>query len=104
MEGPDKAVVDQLMKLGDDSGKVREIEFFLYFPTEESIYEAAAQIRDLGFHVTVGPSGYDERWLCFATKPMKPDLEELLRIREQFETLAEALGGEYDGWGAGVEW
>ncbi|MCH8962263.1 MAG: ribonuclease E inhibitor RraB [Bacteroidetes bacterium] len=103
MEGPDKAVVDQLVKLGDELSKPREVEFFLYFPTEESIYEAAAKVRDLGFNVTVEPSGYDARWLCFATKRMVPDLEELLQIRKQFEALVAALDGEYDGWGTGVE-
>ena len=103
MEGPDKAVVDQSIKLGDDLSKPREVEFFLYFPTEESTYEASVKVRDLGFNVTVELSGYDARWLCFATKRMVLDLEELVRIREQFEALAVALDGEYDGWGTGVE-
>ena len=98
----DKAVVDNLRMLGADIEKPREIEFFLYFPTEVTALQAASELTDRGFEAQITPSHGDEKWLCFVTIQMMPDIAALMRLREQFNSLADLLGGEYDGWGTGV--
>ena len=98
----DQAVVDNLRMLGADIEQPREIEFFLYFPTEDDAGKAASLLAERGFKVQITPSHGEEKWLCFATIQMMPDVAALMRLRKQFNSLADQLGGEYDGWGTGV--
>ena len=99
----DEAVLVQLRKAGSDLSKPHQIEFFLYFPSQDAAEQGAAQIRNTGFDAKVQLSAKGDSWLCFATKRMIPDLASLDKIRIQFEALAGKLGGEYDGWGTPVE-
>jgi regulator of RNase E activity RraB len=96
-------VLYHLRRLGADVSKPREVEFFIYIPTEEGAYRVAAQLQKEGFDVHVDPSGRGEEWLCFATKMIVPSLDEMNRISDHFANLAESQGGTYDGWGTGVE-
>jgi regulator of RNase E activity RraB len=99
----DQAVLVQLRKAGSDLSKPHGIEFFVYFPNQDAGEQAASQIRNAGFEVTVRPSAKGDSWLCLATKKMVPDLASLQKIRRDFEALAGRLGGDYDGWGTPVE-
>ena len=98
----DQVVVDNLRIRGANIEAPREIEFFLYFPSEATADEAALRLEDRGFDTDVSPPLADNKWLCFATIEMMPDPAALMRLREQFDSLAELLGGEYDGWGTGL--
>ena len=99
----DAATLRQLEKAGSDLAKPHELEFFLYFPSEPLALEAAASLRLEGYtaEVRVGTDEGD-RWLCFATLSVVPAHATLLAVREQLERLASELGGEYDGWAAGI--
>lgn len=92
----DQAVVDNLRRVGVDLEQPREIEFFLYFPTEVAALQAASELVDRGFETRVSPPLGDEKWLCLAPIQMMPDVAALMRLREQFNSLADLLGGEYD--------
>jgi regulator of RNase E activity RraB len=96
-------VIYHLRRLGADVSKPREVEFFIYLPTEEGAYRVAAELQKEGYDVQVDPGAQGERWLCFATKTIVPSLDEMNRISERFTSLAESYGGDYDGWGTGVE-
>jgi hypothetical protein len=98
----DESVLIQLKKAGSDLSKPHNIEFFLYFPTQAAAEQAASKIRDAGFHVEVRRAAKGADWLCCATKTMVPDLMALQKIRQDFSSLADSLGGEYDGWGTPV--
>lgn len=100
---PDGQVLFQLKKVGSNLSKPHNVEFFLYFPTESVAEQAASQIRAAGFTVEVKPAAKGKDWLCFATRRMIPDIAALEQIRRDFTRLATTLGGEYDGWGTGVE-
>jgi regulator of RNase E activity RraB len=102
--GPDESVLSELRKLGSKLDLQHDIEFFLYFPSQAAGEQAAEKIRAMGFDVKVDRAAQGDSWLCFATKRMIPDLAALERIREEFTALTAALGGEYDGWGTGVEY
>ena len=101
-EQADLQVLNQLEEAGSDLSKPHEIEFFLYFPDEASANEAAASIRGQGFVVEVMPPMAGSDWLCFATRTLVPKLEDIVAIGREFTAIAEAHGGEYDGWGTQV--
>lgn len=99
---PDGQVLDQLRRAGSDLSKEHPIEFFLYFSSEESAHAAASRLRNDGFAVEVRPGALRPDWLCFTTKRMIPEHEDISQLRVKFETLANELGGQYDGWGTPV--
>jgi len=98
----DQAVLDQLRKAGSDLSKPHNIEFFLYFPAEAAASKACTQIQNMGFRVTVERAAKGPDWLCFATMTMVPDVKVLQKTRRDFNSIAAANGGHYDGWGTGV--
>jgi regulator of RNase E activity RraB len=99
---PDQMVIAQLQKAGSNLVKPHAIEFFLYFPTESTANQASSRIRDAGFQSEVKKAAQGDMWLCFATKEMVPTQDALEAIRNNFDSLATSLGGEYDGWGCPV--
>jgi regulator of RNase E activity RraB len=101
-EQADLETLNRLEEAGSDLSKPHEIEFFLYFPDEGSANAAAESIREQGFVVEVMPPVDGSDWLCFATKTLVPTLEDIVTIGREFNEIAEAYGGEYDGWGTMV--
>ena len=99
---PDAQVLEALKKAGSNLSKPHPIEFFLYFANEDQARKAADQIRGRSFEVTVDHAGKGDSWLCLATKSMIPELGELHRIRADFNAIARAQSGQYDGWGTPV--
>ncbi len=99
---PDGQVLIQLKKAGSNLSEPHEIEFFLYFPSEQAANQAAAKIKTKGFNVDVSLSAEGSDWLCYTTKKMIPDLQNFQNIRTYFNKLADSFGGEYDGWGTEI--
>jgi regulator of RNase E activity RraB len=95
----DLQTLKRLEEAGSDLSKPHELEFFLYFPNKASADAAAADIREQGFVVEVRPPGEGSDWLCFAVKTVVPTYEAISAISREFNAIAEARGGEYDGWG-----
>lgn len=98
-EQADLETLNRLKEAGSDLSKPHEMEFFMYFPDEDSANAAAADIREQGFAVEVRPAGDGSEWLCFATMTMVPTYEDIVAIGREFNTVAESYGGQYDGWG-----
>jgi len=98
----DQQVLDQLKKAGSDMSKPHNIEFFLYFENQEAADRAAKEVEQDVENVKVQRAANDSAWLCFATKRMVPDHEELVRLRKRFNSIASESQGEYDGWGTEV--
>lgn len=98
----DQQVLDQLKKAGSDMSKPHNIEFFLYFENQEAADRAAKQVEKDVENAKVQRAANDSAWLCFATKRMVPDHEELVRLRKRFNSIASESQGEYDGWGTEV--
>ena len=95
----DHMVLDQLKKAGSNLSKPHNIDFFLYFSTQESAAEAAVTLKAEGFQVRVQPAAQGPNWLCQANKTMVPELSVLQKIRQDFNALAASKRGVYDGWG-----
>ncbi|MFQ6608227.1 MAG: ribonuclease E inhibitor RraB [Fidelibacterota bacterium] len=100
----DKKVLDHLYQMESHSDKPHDIDFFFYFPTEETAQLAAGVLKKEGFDVEVHPplEGYNN-WSCNAYKTMLLEHAELADLRKWFNTIAEELGGSYDGWGTMVQ-
>lgn len=100
---PDELVLVHLRKAGSDLSRPHEIEHFLYFPSEDGARRTGAQLKSLGFAVTVEFSASDEsRWCVQAVHSTVPSAQAILALRASMEELAAAEGGEYDGWVAAV--
>ena len=98
----EQAAVNQLKAHGSNADEPHPVEFFLYFPTEWDAYVAGTQLMNLQFQVTVRWSESEEKWLCLATKKLKPTSERLSEVSHFMEDLAVGNSGEYDGWGTAM--
>lgn len=94
----DQQVLNQLQEAGSDLSKPHPLEFYLYFPAEESAHQAAEMIADDGFSVEVKRAAQGSAWMCYVTKRMAPKRSEIAAIGKRFRSLAQEFGGEYDGW------
>lgn len=72
---------------------------YFYFPERSVADEAARELQALEFAIEVRRGALGGDWLVRA-KSSEARAED---FREQFESLAERLGGEYDGWERQVE-
>jgi hypothetical protein len=99
----DQKVLDQLREAGSDLNKPHQMEFILYFPTEESARSVANRIRAEGFSVEVKRAPQGSPWLCVAMKRMVPKRAEIAAIGKRFKAIAQEFNGEYDGWETSLE-
>jgi regulator of RNase E activity RraB len=99
-ENPDIAAIQELEKAGSQTDAVHEIRHYLYFPREDSANAAAQQLTKLGLEAAVEQRG--NKWAVIARHNMVPLADSLESFRNQLEKVAEASGGEYDGWEAAV--
>jgi hypothetical protein len=70
--------------------------FYLYFSRREDAEAAGERLRADGFSVTVRLGADDESWLALAEADLSDD--EFERAQGVMSSLAEELGGEYDGY------
>ena len=94
----DAKVIDQLRKAGSDLGKIHEIEFFFYFPTEASASKISDQLNTDGFKTNFRKAADNNNWVVFATKEMVPELSAIENLSIKFNSIAAAEHGKYDGW------
>ena len=99
----DQEILEHLKERGSDLSVPHEIEFYVYFPTEEGARQASEEIVKEGFRVNIlaDPSG--NRWLCLSLREFVPTYEAVTAYKKIFNDLAKPLGGKCDGWGTQVE-
>jgi len=81
---------------GSASTTRHRVTHYLYFPTARASELVAATLRERGFEVESRKGADRENWLVLASHTTKP-AEELQRIRDTLEHLAEQHLGNYDG-------
>jgi hypothetical protein len=69
---------------------------YLYFPTAKAARPVATDLRKRGFEVESRPSADEEHWLLLASHPVTAD-DDVDRIRDSLEQLAQQHQGNYDG-------
>ena len=83
------------------SPKPHKPDFAFYFPNESAAKAAEWKLNERGFEVTVEPPDENhEQYLVVAVTTMVPTLSAINALFDEFENLADELGGDYDGWGA----
>ena|SRR5258706_5964894 len=99
---PDRAVLEQLQKAGSNLNKPHDVEFFLLFRTHEAAQTAANELSQSGYATHADSAGTKTAWFCKATTSLVPELDALRLARRHLSTLANRLGGRYDGWGTPI--
>jgi regulator of ribonuclease activity B len=100
---PNAKVLFHLAKQGSDLTKPHKSDFTFFFENETAAKAAEWKLSEPGFDVTIFPPDTEhERYEVMAVKTFVPELEELNKLTQEFEELAEELGGDFDGWGAEV--
>ena len=97
---PDEAVIDGLRDAGSDLSKAHDVDFNLYFPNEAAARRFADKLAGKPFEIAIDES--EDEWSVQATKKMRLTAAEIQATTEELTALAEAEGGELDGWGASV--
>lgn len=98
----DAKVVENIIRFGGDIEKERPVDFFFYFPSEHAATQVEVQLINLRFNTDVHYFEPNEKWSLTANKKMQVSTERIYEISLWFEKIAEAQGGEYDGWGAPI--
>jgi hypothetical protein len=96
-----KQVPKKLVDAMKPSGNPRQIQFYLYFPTQEVANKAQAALfgeADMTSEVREAAVGDD--YLLLVTMHSTDPALLLNTNRAKFEKLAAQFGGEYDGWEA----
>jgi Uncharacterized protein conserved in bacteria, COG3076 len=102
LRDPTRVALLRAYAAGVDPAVPYWVEHFLYFPRRRWAQQAARQLRHLGYEVEVSESATEGSWLVLARCQMLPTEEDIDTVAEQLRELAEAFGGEYDGWGMDV--
>ena len=81
------------------------VDHYLYFPTRKQAKRAASRLRSMGYAVRNEEPGYaqeraaEKSWLVLASHSLEPeDALAVHRISSELESLANAEGGDYDGY------
>ncbi len=97
----DRIALRQLEALGADLTKPRHVIHFLYFETEHPARQAATVIEQAGYSAKVlQPDERFKEWRVHADSTRVLSETTVDGFRSWFDHVADAHGGEYDGWEA----
>ena len=100
----DLAVLRQLTDAGADLSQSRHVVYYSYAPTEETARSMADEAEAKGFTTDVRTPlpEYPHQWSVIAETHAVCSPEFVRQSDDFFQELADRLGGEYDGWEAGL--
>jgi uncharacterized protein DUF695/regulator of ribonuclease activity B len=95
---PDMHLVRRLTVDGIDARRVRTVDHYCYFPTQESASRAVEEaFNDVAAE---GPFASDDQWLVTVHLVHTLGFADLAHYRNVLtREVCEPLGGSYDGWG-----
>jgi regulator of ribonuclease activity B len=100
----DALAIKHLKKGGADLSKPRHVIHFIYFQSAEDAHAAAETIEAASWDAAVQPPGDTiAQWSVRADGERVVGPETISAFRSWFEHVAEAHGGEYDGWEAAAK-
>lgn len=94
---PDEASATAIGEALAGAGYESEIDFDDGEPVDGELDEEGATDPD------DDDEGFGPSWTVYAMVEMVPDYDEILRIQEELDALAEPFGGAVDGWGVMLE-
>lgn len=115
---PDGDVLTDLAAQGIDMSKPLQFEFFVVAPDEESSHKIEAVLTKAGYESEVefeecepdengefDPTDeeFGPAWTVYANVEMVPNYDEIIRIQDELDKLADPFGGFSDGWGVMID-
>jgi regulator of RNase E activity RraB len=100
-----RRVVERLTTSGDDLTQPRNVDHWLYFPSESSRSQFSTQVESEGFAVEPFAAEKPDAEFGFGlrlSRSDRVDLETIDALAIDLFLRAEHCGGEYDGWGCPV--
>jgi uncharacterized protein (TIGR01619 family) len=100
-----RRVVDQLTTRGDDLSQARDVDHWLYFPSEHSRDQFIAQVESEAFRTEKFAAEKPDAEFGFGLRLIRSDrvnLDSIDPLAIDLFIRAEACGGEYEGWGCPV--
>ena len=91
----------QMQEDGDDLNEVHEIEFSMYFKTQQLAEKCALSLLQQEQKVSLYLDEETEpnEWVITVYVHLLPNCEDIVDLEEWFGKIAEQYEGEYDGWG-----
>ena len=99
----DKDALNELKQVSDVTAP-HVVKHFLYFPSEQAAKKIGTVLRAQGFEVNDSLGTIYGRWMVIATSEVVPSFDKICELRTLLSSIANELGGEYDGWEAEVQW
>ena len=100
----DARVVRQLEEHGDDAEKPRPVDHALHFATEDALATFVKKATELGYRESQRKQedGRELPWMVEVVREDPVTVDEIHDAVMELMTIAEELGGDYDGWGCPV--
>lgn len=95
----DQAAIQAMRAQEIDLSKPHTLEFAFHFPSLDEATRTWNALVGQGYKGALRPAGSGEDYMLFVRKRVMVDTETLAALRAQFEALAEAGQGTYEGWG-----
>jgi hypothetical protein len=85
-----------------ETDEPRQVDWYLYFPSEPPAEEVRALLVSEGYHVDLHPPDEDATCLVVATKRIKVSYMLVMLTTNRITQIAEAHEGVLDGWGVAL--
>ena len=91
----------QMHEDGDDLEEIHEIEFSVYFKTQELAEKCAIYLlnEEQKISLYLDEEVQPAEWVITIYVNMYPEYEDIIDLEEWFSKIAGQFEGEYDGWG-----
>ena len=91
----------QMQEDGDDLEEIHEIEFSMYFKTQQAAEKCAIHLllEEQKISLYLDEDVEPNEWVITAYVNLLPEYEDIVALEEWFAKIAEQFEGEYDGWG-----
>lgn len=98
----DRRLVENLRSSGDDLTVQRPVDHYLFFPDSAQREAFTAALEGNDFTLDAGAQSDDGTWPLHMVRPDPVELDHIHNMVCDLIELADAHGGDYDGWGAPV--
>jgi len=91
----------QMHEDGDDLDEIHELEFSMYFKTQELAEKCAISLllEEQKISLYLDEEVHPNEWVITIYVNLFPEYEDIVDLEQWFTKIAEQFDGEYDGWG-----
>ncbi|WP_111858223.1 ribonuclease E inhibitor RraB [Acinetobacter sp. CFCC 10889] len=91
----------QMQEDGDDLNEIHEIEFSMYFKTQELAEKCALHLllEEQKVSMYLDEEIEPSEWVITVFVNLLPEYADIVDLEEWFTKIATEFNGEYDGWG-----